>query len=149
MTSPRLITQPDEAATELFRFVVANPDEFPEDVREKILDLLEPGKSISFAVSESAELIYARQKELSKKVISLGAQMAVTASYNRINNFADDNGKRGAAITSALRRASGEKAPVGMSWPDKEQDPEPKVTYLPPVGSDAAGVPAPEPTGTK
>jgi hypothetical protein len=91
MVSPRFITQPDEAATELFRFVIANPDAFPEDMREKILSNLEPGKSVSFAVSEAAEMIFARQSELKKPAILIGAEMAITASTHRINNFGDDN----------------------------------------------------------
>jgi hypothetical protein len=146
MASPRFITQPDEAATVLFRFVVDNPKSFPEDMREHILRLLEPGRSPSFAVSESAEMIYARQKELSREVLMLGAEMAITASHLRINNFADEGGKRGRDIAEALRKASGEKAPAGMSWISKEEMPEPKNVYLPPVGSDNIDAPAPEPS---
>lgn len=144
MVNPRFITQPDEAATELFRFVVEHPEKFPDDMREEILKLLEPGKSISFAVSEAAEMIYARQKELDKDVIALGAELAMNASYNRVNNFADDDGKRGKAITEALRRASGEKAPDGVKWPLKDDDPDPKQVYLPPDEKNVGEVPAPE-----
>jgi hypothetical protein len=125
--------------------VVANPDEFPEDVRGEILSLLEPGKSVSFAVSEAAEIIYARQKDLSKKVIALGAELAICASHNRINNFADENGARGRGIMEALRRATGEKTPAGMSWPSKDEDPQPKEVYVPGPGSDSLVAATPEP----
>ena len=145
MVNPRFITQPDEAAKELFHFVVANPEKFPEDMRATILEYLEPGKSVSFAVSEAAEMIFARMKELDKDVILLGAELAMTSAHNRVNNFADDNGKRGRAIAEALRRASGEKAPSGMSWPAKDEDPKPKDLYLPPVGASADVAPPPEP----
>jgi hypothetical protein len=131
MVSPRFITQPDEAATALFRFVVENPSKFPDDAREELLRLLEPGKSVAFAVSEAAELIYARQEDLDKDVVQLGAELAICASHNHINNFADDGGARGRGITEALRRASGEKTPAGMSWPSKDDDPTPKMMYVP------------------
>lgn len=140
------ITQPDEAANRLFRFVVDNPTEFPADMREHILEHLAPGKSISFAVSEAAEMIFARKSELSNEVIKLGAVLAMTAAHNKINNFADDDGKRGYAIATALRRHSGEKAPIGVNWPVKEEDPSPKDVYLPPPDADGP-VPAPEPSG--
>ena len=126
-----LITQPDEAATELFRFVTTNPDEFPDDMRETIMRSLEPGKSVSFAVSEGAEMIFARKSELSQDVIKLGATLAQCASYHNINNFGDDNGERGRGIAMALLRHAGQKAPVGQSWPPKEEDPAPKGVYLP------------------
>jgi hypothetical protein len=146
MAGPRFFTQPDEAATEVFRFVVANPDKFPDDVREEILKLLEPGKSVAFAVSETAELIFARQKDLDKDVIKLGAELAMCAAHNRINNFADEEGKRGRSIAEALRRASGEKAPPGISWPPKEEDPSPKDVYVPgPDNPPGTVVPPPEP----
>lgn len=145
MASPRFITQPDEAAKLLFHYVVENPKDFPDDMREKILAYLEPGKSVSFAVSEAAEMIFARKSELSKEAIHLGAELAICAAHNRINGFGDDDGKRGRNIAEALRRHSGEKAPPGMSWPAKEDDPLPRDVYLPPVGSDKTDVPAPEP----
>jgi hypothetical protein len=145
MVSPRFMTQPDEAATALFRFLMENPDAFPPDMREKIVSFLEPGKSISFAVSETAEMIFARQEELSAPVLLLGAELAITASNNRINNFADEGGNRGRGIAEALRRASGEQTPGGMSWPSRDEDPVPKDVYLAAVGSESADAPAPEP----
>lgn len=146
MVSPRFIPNSEEAAKVLFHFVVENPDEFPEDVRAQILTLLEPGKSPSFAVSEGAEIIYARRGEMSEKALLLGAELAITASNLRINNFADDDGRRGRNIAEALRKASGEKAPAGISWISKDELPEPKNVYLPPVGSDETDAPAPEPS---
>lgn len=145
MPQPRFIPQPDEAGRELFYFVVNNPKKFPKDMREQLLKNLEPGKSISFAVSEAAEMIYARQEELDDDVILFGAEMAITSSHNRVNNFGDDDGKRGRGIVEALRRASGELPPSGISWPSKKEDPRPKDVYLPPVGETAKVVPAPEP----
>ena len=127
----RLITQPDEAATELFNFVMENPSEFPDDMRVEIMRLLRPGGSVAFAVSESAEMIFARKAELSNDVVKLGAILAGCASYNKINNFADDDGERGRGIAAALRRHSKEKAPIGETWPPKEDDPLPKRVYLP------------------
>ncbi len=139
------ITQPDEAATLLFRDITANPSDYPDDIREKILSYLEPGKSVAFAVSEAAEMIFARKSDLPKRLIAVGATLATTAAYNRINNFADDNGKRGQKIASALRRHSGERAPDGLSWPDKDDDPQPKDIFVAPVEGDSVVVPAPEP----
>lgn len=139
-------TQPDEAAKVLFDYLIDNPDDIDQDLRKRMLDMLSPGKSISFAVSEAAELIFARKSELPKGAVRIGAIMATTASYHNINNFADDDGKRGRGIASALRRHYGEKAPVGASWPSKEEDPEPKQIFLPPTDSDADVVPAPEPS---
>jgi hypothetical protein len=34
---------------------------------------------------------------------------------------------------------------MGMSWSSKDEDPQPKNVYLPPVGSDKTDAVAPEP----
>ena len=126
----RFFEQPDEAAQELFRYTIQNPDGMPEDVRSQILTMLEPGKSISFAVAEAAELIFARKSDLAKATVRVGAEMAMTAVHHNISDFAADNGNRGKGILTALRRHSGDKAPTGKSWPSKDEDPDPKEIYV-------------------
>jgi hypothetical protein len=145
MATPRFITLPEEASKELFYFLFRNPEEFPEPVRERLIRLVEPGRSWSQSVADAAEIIYANQKGLSKKALALGAELAICASHNNIATFAENGGKRGRGVMEALRRASGEKTPPGMSWPPKDQDPEIKVAFVPPPDSDAVSVPAPEP----
>lgn len=125
-----LITQPHDAARVLFRDLVENTGDYPKDIKEMILNYLDPGKSMSFAVSEFAEIVYARKSELSKRVVALGASMAMCASHNQINGFADNDGARGRGIVEALRRHSGEKAPEGHEWATKDLDPPVKDRYL-------------------
>lgn len=139
---------PREAARVLYEYLIENPDEIEEYPRRRMLDLLGPGRSIAQAISDSAEIFFAYKSKFPKAAAKVGAMLATTATYHNINGFATDGGKRGNAISAALRRHAGEKAPVGASWPAKEDDPVPLDVYLPPVEG-IGPVPAPEPMKKK
>lgn len=135
-------TQADEAAGALFDYAVNNPDNMPEELRVETLNSLKPHQSLSFAVSEFAERVFALGTKLPKGVVAMGAACANVAAFHRINNFADDDGKRGRGIAAALHRRYGTPAMPGTRWPAKEEDPSPKQAYLP-QAAEATDVPMP------
>lgn len=129
--SVRFFQHPDEAANALFDYLMEDPDKLPMKLWRELMMFLRPGRSISFAVSEAAEFIFARKSDLPNGTVKIGAELATTASLHKVNNFADDQGKRGQGIVTALLRHSGQKPPVGQEWAGKEEDPAPKPEYLP------------------
>lgn len=135
---------PRQAARALYEYLLLNPDEIDEPSRLQLLGLLGPGTSIAQAIADAAEIFFARKSDFPKAAAKVGAMLASTATYHNINNFAADGGKRGNAISAALRRHGGEKAPVGTSWPAKEDDPAAIDMFVAPVEG-LGPVPAPEP----
>ena len=135
---------PRAAARALYEYLLLNPDGIDEPSRLQMLNLLGPGKSIAQAIADSAEIFFARKSSFPKAAAKVGAMLATTATYHNINNFATPDSTRGNAISAALRRHAGEKAPVGASWPPKEEDPEPIQMFVAPVEG-LGPVPAPEP----
>lgn len=147
------LPNPKDTANLIYHYLLDNPNAFPPDVRAWIVSFMEPTQSLTFGVAETAEVIYARMGELVQEEIELGASVASTASYQNLNNFADDGGKRGEGIYQALMREAGAEPPEGATWPPPEEDPMPKDIYLPPPpmeesdkGKMAPYIPPPEPS---
>jgi hypothetical protein len=118
----------DQAAAAIQDFL-RKPEgrELPQAIQDKAWELIRPGGSLSFAVAYFAELIFARKEEVSNAALQLAASCAQVANLHNIDNM---GGRRGVGIMMALRRRSGEKAPVGMSWPKAEDDPTPRAQFL-------------------
>lgn len=117
--------------------------DLPRDMQDQAWDLIAPGQSISFAVAHFAHMVYARQDEVSNDALKLAAACAGVTGTLGIDDMGVDN--KGIRMMQAMRRRSGEKAPVGMSWPDAENDPEPRESFKKKVEPDAP-LPAPNPT---
>jgi hypothetical protein len=149
----QFIANPKDAADLIYHYLMDNPLAFTPDVREWVIGFLAPQMSLTYGVAETAEVIYARMSELTQEDLELGASVASCASYQKLNNFADDDGVRGEGIYQALMREAGAAPPEGGSWPLPEEDPMPKDVYLPPppldfkdVGKTAPFIPPPEPS---
>lgn len=93
-------------------------------------DLLATASAVSVvdAVCRSAELIYARSSEVGALLQALGAGLASMAAANCWHGLHIDG--RGAAMMNALRRDAGEDPPIGVAWPDPEDDPAPLAEFL-------------------
>ena len=150
------LANPKDTANRIYYYLLDNPTAFPPDVRAWIVSFMEPEKSLTFGVAETAEVIYARMSELTQADLELGATVASTAAYQKLNNFADDGGERGNGIYKALMREAGAEPPEGASWPLPEEDPMPKDIYLPPPplkekdkGKIAPAISPPEPNAAQ
>jgi hypothetical protein len=106
----------------------------PQDMQDRIWGWMIPGNpetgtSQSFLATSFAELIYARKEEVEdNEALRLAAG---AAAYGNLHSVDSMGGPRGAGIMQALRRRSGEKAPVGLSWPKAADDPDPRQDFLP------------------
>ena len=103
--------------------------ETPADVREKLIELIDPTKQTSpvHAAYEAAELIYARRDELPPELLEIGAQLATMLAFHRLYGMAVDS--RGDAMAATIRAMPS----VASEPPPAEQleAPEPKAEYMP------------------
>ena len=137
---------PKKMADMIYNYIMDNPKAFPGDVRAWIQKFMAPTVSLTYGVAETGEVLYARYPDLKQKELEFAATVAGTAAYQELNNFADDDGKRGEGIYKALLREAGVPPPPGEEWP------MPKDIYLPPpplnekdVGTRGPDIPPPEP----
>jgi hypothetical protein len=110
------------------------------DIGDEAAQLLEPlfrtGAGPVDAVVRFPEIVFARPKEVPKSILPLAAGLADLAHREGWHSDGNRAGRM-AAISKALRRRSGEKAPAGAPWPGAKSDPAPMPEYAPPP-TDAA-----------
>lgn len=122
------ITEAAEAVNEWFW---TNKASMAEDLVGIVQPYVGPTKSAVDLVVNTAEGIYARRDNLDAATLQLAAGLAAFAGVWGFHGMADDN--RGQRMAFALRRDSGEEAPLGTEWPDPSQDPEVKGAAQPPA----------------
>lgn len=99
----------------------------PKDVEGQAWGFLKPGGSVSFAVSNFVELIYARRADVSPIALALAASVGTYCQLYSVDSL---GGERGAAVLSALRRDSGEKMPNGRVWAPESDDPPARREFI-------------------
>lgn len=115
------ITEAAEAINEWFW---AGKNDMAEDLVGIVQPHIGPTKSAVDLIVKTAEGIYARRDSLDASTLQLAAGLAAYAAFWGFHDMADDN--RGQRMAFALRRDSGEQAPLDTEWPDASQDPEAK-----------------------
>lgn len=115
------ITEAAEAVNEWFW---TGKNGMADDLVEIVQPLVGPTKSAVDLVVKTSEAIYARRATLDGPALQLAAGLASFAGVWGFHGMAEDN--RGQRMALALRRDSGENAPVGSEWPNSSEDPEPK-----------------------
>lgn len=133
-------SDPNESAQAVQAFLRSKDGRaLPKDVQDRAWGFLAPGGSISFAVANFVELIYARRADVSPIALALAASVG---SYCQLYNVDGLGGERGAGVLSALRRDSGEKMPNGRVWAPESDDPKPRHEF---VKAETHRKPAPKP----
>jgi len=110
----------------------------PEDVRAKFLDLANQPSPVDQIVG-LAELLYARQSEVTAEARDLAGSLASYASENYWHGMDADG--RGNRMSLAMRRENSEEPPAGVTFPEPEDDPAPDPRYV----STPAAEPMPAP----
>ena len=116
-----------EAADAVNEWFWTNKTTLPEVMVNKIQPLLGPTKSPVDLVVNTSESIYKNKGELDSEDLQLGASLSYFCYIWGFHGM--DVDKRGAKMSLALRRDSGETAPEGIQWPAEETDPEPKEGF--------------------
>lgn len=159
------ITNPVEGLKAIQSFLMNRVAPLPDDVRSKLLDLIDPTQQTSpvQAAYDAAELIFGKReydvgegdaketKTLPAELLEIGAQLATMLAGHKLFAMHVDN--RGYAIAAAIRTMPdvASEPPV----PATLEAPEPLPEYLPPAEAppvpdaeapampDAAALPAP------
>lgn len=119
-----------EAACEIQEFLYDRSEALPADIREKLKEWTRPGSSPVDAVVNSAELLYARRDELDKETKELAAGLALIASQFNFHRMAENN--RGSKLALTLMRMAQIKAPAGVKYHNKKDDPEALPKFIKP-----------------
>ena len=118
-----------DAARAIQEFLFDRDSALPNDVRDKLKDLVGPTTSPVDAVVKGAEILYARRDELAAPALELAAGLAVVAEQYNFHGMAIEN--RGSKLAMTLMRDAKVKKPDGLvDYPDKADDPEPKEEFL-------------------
>lgn len=121
------------------KFIWANEDALPAAVLFHTLTHTGPGESAVRLCNNFAESVYAADRA---KVSPEGLQIAgAVASLFDLENYHGRLMGRAVGISRALRRDSGEKAPVRQPWPKPEADPAPNLAEFGPDSVPAADAP--------
>lgn len=122
-------TSVSEAARCIQDFLFDRDAALPDDLRETLRDLVGPSVSPVDSVVKGAELMYARKDELPAEAQELAAGLALLAQQYNFHGLATDN--RGSRMALALMRDAKIKAPTGVSYPKKEDDPAANGAFVP------------------
>lgn len=114
-----------DAADAARLFFLVNQDSLPEHVREKLTPVSGTGASPVDLIVNFVESAYANAEAFGKEGQEIAAGLASLIDREGFHGRLDG---RAAAMSLALRRVSGEKAPNG-GWPAKADDPEPKADF--------------------
>jgi hypothetical protein len=144
-------TSVSEAARAVQDFLYDRDAHIPDDLREKLRNLVGPTTSPVDTVVHGAEMIYARKDELSPELLELAAGLALVGQQYNFHGMANED--RGSKMALAFMRDAKVRKPVGIDYPKKETDPEPKSEFIatpqvlePVVTTDAAQEPEPNVT---
>jgi hypothetical protein len=121
-------TSVSEAARAVQDFLFDRDAALPDDLREKLRNLVGPTTSPVDTVVQGAEMMYARRDELAPEAQQLAAALALVAQQYNFHGMAEDN--RGSKIALAMMRDSGVPKPTAVTYPTKKNDPEPKHEFL-------------------
>lgn len=111
----------DQAADDLFTFIVGTMTGVPAGVKTRLRDAMRPRNHPHVAVVMAAELIYRRRADLPVSALTLGANLAEAAADAGAGGMNADG--RGRRIGRAIRKMPGvEQLPTA---PEADPDPMP------------------------
>lgn len=116
-----------DAARAIQDFLYDRDAAIPDELRTKLRNLVGPTTSPVDAVVQGAELIYARKADLDPDLLCLGAGLALIAQQYNFHSLAEND--RGSKMALAMMRDGNIEQPTGMTYPDVENDPEPKPEF--------------------
>jgi len=117
-----------DAARAIQDFLFDRDAALPDAVREKLRDLVGPTASPVDAVVKGAEILYGRINDIEGQALKLGAGLALIAEQYNFHGMALEH--RGSRIAQAFMREASITPPEGVTYPDKEDDPEVKSEYM-------------------
>ena len=136
-------TSVSEAARAVQDFLYDRDAAIPDELREKLRNLVGPTTSPVDTVVKGAELIYARRdQKLDAQLLELGAGLALVAQQYNFHGMAESD--RGSKIALAFMRDAKVKQPHGVDYPDKDNDPQIKDEYAVPLETPMLTLPVPE-----
>lgn len=127
------VTTPVEGLELLQDYLLDRPVETPEDVRQRLRDLVKPGVSAVVSSVEAAELIYARRDELAGPLLEIGAQLAAMCALYNFHGLAIDG--RGAGMAAAIRSM---EAVASVAPEPAGEPPAPRANLVSPSPSEGA-----------
>ncbi len=136
-----------DAADRVRELFFTQKAKFPDHVVEKLTPILKTGSSPVDMIVAFTRAVQANTADVPKEALELAAATANMIDADNYHGRLDGNAL---AISKALRRESGEKAPGTSKWPKKEDDPAVDQTFTKPgepatPGEAAAPPPVPKP----
>jgi hypothetical protein len=131
-----ITTHPDAGAA-IMGFVAGHAADLPEFTRAKILEAAGAPSPVDRYVRVT-EALFAAKDQVGVEGRSLAVRLA---RFTAAECFHDP--ARSTAIAASILRTAGVKAPEGVTWPAKEEDPEPLKEFVEPAEGEDVAAPGP------